>query len=83
MNSPYYYYLKSLRKGFGSEKVTIDRADTTPAVGTLNKVASSGCTIAQNAGSDLHPEASRFVFVAYEDIRGVSHVAWDHEKIGK
>lgn len=70
MNSSYKYRLEKLQ----GKEVTIHRAGAPDVTGEVVKVEEAGCEIKQ-AGS--RADSANFVFIAYEDIRGIAHEDWD------
>ena len=56
------------------QQVVVHRANAPDLNGTVAKVDDDGCTI-------KHPRAvaALYVFVAYEDIRGIGQLDWDLE----
>jgi hypothetical protein len=75
MNSPYKYHLTEHK---GSE-VIIHRASAPDVEGVAHEVGEAGCTIKQPSDGE---ESALYVFIAYEDMRGVGHVDHDYEQIG-
>ena len=74
MNSPYKYHLEDLR----DQEVTIHRANASELTGVVTDIQDAGCIIKQPADVE---QGCAFVFIAYEDIRGIARTVWDVEKL--
>jgi hypothetical protein len=74
VNSPYKYYLEKIFDQRSDQQVVVQRDGAVDLKGKIEQVAEDGCTIAQPGSS---AGAIFYVFVAYEDIRGIGHEDWD------
>jgi hypothetical protein len=70
MNNPYEDHLSEL----GGKQVTIHRDGASDVTGEVISAADGGCTIKQPGSRG---DSAVIFFVAYRDIRGVSHEDWD------
>lgn len=76
MISPY----KAVLVDEEGRNITIDRDGAMSVTGRLDEVTDYGCIIAA-IGPDT--ESSNFIFIAFENIRGVGRDDHDPKKIGK
>lgn len=79
MESWFAYKLKleEMYKQNAGCKVTLLRRDVGSITGSLSEVEEFGCQISEDSG----PEASKYTFVAYADIRSIVTDEWDASKM--
>ncbi len=75
MTEPYKIHLDELV----GVRVKLFIADQGEKTGEVTEVTDNGCIIKTNAPLD----ACEFTFVAFRDIRSVSTLDWDYDKIQK
>jgi hypothetical protein len=76
----WYAYMLKLQEMYEQNpggKVTLLRRDVGEITGSLSEVEEFGCQISD----DSVPEASKYTFVAYADIRSIVTDEWDASKM--
>ena len=71
-------YQKKLEKLLGKE-IILHRREASALNGKVDETDDDGCTIVIKEKE--MPEGVLFVFVAYEDIRGIGRTDWDFDVI--
>lgn len=78
MHNPYKYYLDTFLDsdgGMPDRPLSIDRNGASTVTGKLVEMDEMGCKIKHSV--DFENQSADETYIAYKDIRGVKHTAWD------